>query len=180
MRISPKSKLATSVLLDIAAHTQHGFLVSTSVLVKRHKISLSYLEQILRLLSTSGLIKSFRGPAGGYALIKNPEQVSIFDIVSLSKDNDYGEDILSVQLWTSFREYMQEQMSKITLTDLLKMIPVEIEPSINRIKTISTSSLKSVEQVLGCKKISKIAYEKKHKNLGPNSIFTFGQYLKSI
>ena len=173
MRISSKSKLATNVLLDIAVHTEGGFVISSVMLSKRHSISLSYLDQVLGMMKEAELIRSFRGPGGGYALSKNSMQVTINDIVSLFEPVQETESALSTQLWVSLRLHMQEQMSKTTLSELVQMSQVDLAPNMPRIITQRVSA--------PTKTISKKANPTTTRNkLGPNSIFTFGKYLATL
>lgn len=53
----------------------------SSEVAKRERIPLRYLEQIFHRLRQSGIIRATRGPRGGYALTKTPEQIRIGDIV---------------------------------------------------------------------------------------------------
>jgi Rrf2 family protein len=41
-----------------------------------------FLLKIMRSLAQAGIIKSFRGVAGGYALAKSPAQVSLYDVIA--------------------------------------------------------------------------------------------------
>ncbi len=47
-----------------------------------HSIPQHYLEQLLVILKKAGLVQSFRGALGGYALAKNPNQIKILDILT--------------------------------------------------------------------------------------------------
>ncbi|USO05654.1 MAG: Rrf2 family transcriptional regulator [Rhodospirillales bacterium] len=50
-------------------------------------ISLSYLEQLVSGLRRHGLVKSYRGPGGGYLLNKSADEIMITDILRASEDN---------------------------------------------------------------------------------------------
>lgn len=47
----------------------------------REGISIAYLEQILNMLRHKGLVKSVRGPKGGYLLSKSAGEITVGDIV---------------------------------------------------------------------------------------------------
>ena len=55
--------------------------IGAATISKRQGISLSYLEQLLLKLKRAGLIKTTKGPSGGYALAKKPAQISIGAII---------------------------------------------------------------------------------------------------
>ena len=55
--------------------------VSLAEIAKRQEISLSYLEQLFAKLRRGGLVKSVRGPGGGYRLSRPSAEVRIADII---------------------------------------------------------------------------------------------------
>ena len=65
MKISTKGRYALRMLLDLAMNG-NGNYVSLKEIAERQKISKKYLEQIVPLLSKSGLLKTNRGYQGGY------------------------------------------------------------------------------------------------------------------
>jgi len=50
-------------------------------IARRQSISLPYLDQLMSRLRRAGLVKSVRGPQGGYLLAKNPSRIRVGDIV---------------------------------------------------------------------------------------------------
>ncbi len=48
----------------------------------RHRIPQHYLEQILVVLKRSGIVASFRGAQGGYALSRPPDQIRLEEVLS--------------------------------------------------------------------------------------------------
>jgi Rrf2 family protein len=55
--------------------------VSIQEISKNQGISKKYLENIFHQLKNAGILSSVRGPNGGYRLAKDPEKISIYDIV---------------------------------------------------------------------------------------------------
>ena len=49
---------------------------------KRQSISLSYLEQIFANLRKAGIVKSIKGPGGGYVLKKTPQEITISEVIA--------------------------------------------------------------------------------------------------
>ena len=67
MKLSTKGRYAVTAMFDIALHHDKG-PVSLADISERQGISLAYLEQLFTLLRGRGLVKSTRGPGGGYSL----------------------------------------------------------------------------------------------------------------
>ena len=67
-------------LVDIAAHSV-GKPIALADVAERQEISLSYLEQLFGKLRRGGLVKSVRGPGGGYLLAHTAEDTRIADII---------------------------------------------------------------------------------------------------
>ena len=65
MRLSTRGRYAVMAIADLAIHT-HGKPVRLGEIAKRQNISLAYLEQLFRHLRKSGIVKSAKGPGGGY------------------------------------------------------------------------------------------------------------------
>src|SRR5262252_8930723 len=67
-------------LVDLAGHS-NGRPVALADISGRQEISLSYLEQLFAKLRVAGLVKSVRGPGGGYLLGHAAEETRIADII---------------------------------------------------------------------------------------------------
>jgi Rrf2 family iron-sulfur cluster assembly transcriptional regulator len=80
MRLSTKGRYAVMAMADLAKNGS-GRAVSLAEIAARQEISLSYLEQLFARLRKSGLVKSIRGPGGGYRLAKGPDETVVADIV---------------------------------------------------------------------------------------------------
>ena len=80
MKLSTKGRYAVMALVDLAANSE-GKPVSLADIAERQEISLSYLEQLFAKLRRGSLVKSVRGPGGGYLLAHLPEETRISDII---------------------------------------------------------------------------------------------------
>ena len=80
MTLGPKGRYAVMAMVDLAAR-QHDGAVALSSIAERQNISLSYLEQLFARLRRAGVVKSVRGPGGGYVLARSMDDTSIADIV---------------------------------------------------------------------------------------------------
>ena len=80
MKLSTKGRYAVMALVDLASQSG-GRPVSLADISSRQEISLSYLEQLFAKLRRSGLVKSVRGPGGGYLLARPAEDTRISDAI---------------------------------------------------------------------------------------------------
>ncbi|MBT7944329.1 MAG: Rrf2 family transcriptional regulator, partial [Alphaproteobacteria bacterium] len=80
MKLSTKGRYAVMAMVDIAAHTE-GKPIALADVAERQEISLSYLEQLFGKLRRGGLVRSVRGPGGGYLLAHSAEDTRISDII---------------------------------------------------------------------------------------------------
>ena len=80
MKLSTKGRYAVMALVDLAANAA-GKPVVLADIAERQEISLSYLEQLFAKLRRGGLVKSVRGPGGGYLLASQPSETRIADII---------------------------------------------------------------------------------------------------
>ena len=84
MKLSTKSRYGLRALFDMAYHS--GTLpAQIKDISRRQAISPRYLEQIFQDLKKAGLLKSRRGPQGGYYLAKKPHEISVRDIIEAAE-----------------------------------------------------------------------------------------------
>ncbi len=82
MKLSSKSEYACLALIDLGEQNKDSY-VKIDEISERKKIPKKFLEQILLTLKNQGIVKSRRGPYGGYRLAKKPGDISIAEIVRL-------------------------------------------------------------------------------------------------
>src|SRR5216684_5282874 len=80
MRLSTKGRYAVMAMVDLAKHSG-GNPVSLVEIAERQEISLSYLEQLFARLRKGGLVRSVRGPGGGYLLAFAAGETRISDVI---------------------------------------------------------------------------------------------------
>ena len=80
MKFSTKSRYGLMAMLDLALNSESGPITALAI-ARRHGISLLYLEQLFNRLKKRGLIKSVRGPHGGYILAKEPGELKLGEIL---------------------------------------------------------------------------------------------------
>ena len=80
MKLSTKGRYAVMAMVDLAANAS-AKPVALADVADRQDISLSYLEQVFGKLRKAGLVKSVRGPGGGYLLAHGPTDTRVADII---------------------------------------------------------------------------------------------------
>ena len=81
MKLGAKARYAVMAMVDLARHS-NGAPVCLADIAERQEISLPYLEQLFAKLRRNGLVKSVRGPGGGYLLAHHRDDTRIADIIS--------------------------------------------------------------------------------------------------
>ena len=134
MRLSTKGRYAVMAMVDLAKHSQ-GHPISLAEIAERQEISLSYLEQLFAKLRTASLVKSVRGPGGGYLLGHGADETRISDII-LAVDEPIravrcapGAPIgcrgsqtrcLTHDLWEELGNQIHLYLSSVTLADVVE------------------------------------------------------------
>ena len=130
MKLTSKGRYAVTAILDLAFHEQSG-PVSLSHISQRQDISLSYLEQLFTRLRKHELVKSTRGPGGGYSLNRPAEDIAVAEVIAAVDElidttrcsgagncHD-GQQCLTHDLWDELSEQIQAFLGEISLQDLL-------------------------------------------------------------
>ena len=129
-KLSTKGRYAVRAIYEIAKVFPKG--ITLEEISKSQNISKVYLAQILNRLRQARLIKSSRGPGGGYVLRKKPEEISLYDIleplegpVSIASCVDpvesceEAEECIAYPIWEKIAQYIECILKSITLSDLL-------------------------------------------------------------
>ncbi|AKH70262.1 transcriptional regulator, BadM/Rrf2 family [Spongiibacter sp. IMCC21906] len=131
MRLTTKGRYAVTAMLDLVLHSDQG-PVSLSAISDRQHISLSYLEQLFAKLRRRGLVKSIRGPGGGYCLVMSTQDTYVADIIDAVDENvdatncsgeancQEGEVCLTHHLWTDLSDQIHSFLSGISLASLVE------------------------------------------------------------
>ena len=143
MNISTKGRYGIRMLVDLAQHKDAG-LVQIKDLAQRQDITIKYAEQIISLLNKNRFVRSVRGAQGGYEIIGNAKDYTIYDIltkiegdlsvVDCVNDETYcnrTSACASRNLWVGLNTVIKDYLSNITLQDLVD-------------QTINTSDLYSI------------------------------------
>jgi Rrf2 family iron-sulfur cluster assembly transcriptional regulator len=129
MRLSTRGRFAITAMIDLALR-QTSTPVPLADLAQRHRISMSYLEQMFAKLRQQGLVESTRGPGGGYTLARPAAAISVADIVGaiedgapLQGDGNQRETSVSAQamtqdLWDALQTTVVAYLKTVTLQSL--------------------------------------------------------------
>jgi Rrf2 family iron-sulfur cluster assembly transcriptional regulator len=135
MRLTTKGRFAVTAMLDLAINETQDAVdnkpVTLAAISERQDISLSYLEQLFSKLRRQGLVKSVRGPGGGYNLAKAYNEISVSEIINAVDEqidatqcggNENCKDegrCMTHDLWTALNTKILEYLAGVTLADMV-------------------------------------------------------------
>ena len=131
MRLTTKGRYAVTAMLDLALNEARG-PIRLAAISERQGISLSYLEQLFAHLRRQGLVRSVRGPGGGYRLKRPAETISVAEVIAaVNEDTDAtrcggkgdcheGGTCLTHHLWMDLSDQIRAFLDGISLADLVQ------------------------------------------------------------
>ena len=132
MRLSTKGRYGLRAMIDLAFYYGQGPIPMKDI-AKRQEISKKYLEHIIASLEVAGLVKSIRGPQGGYILAKPPAQIKLSQIVKVLEGSlalvecvdDPGccsraRVCLTRDIWREVKVAMDKVLESLSLKDLVE------------------------------------------------------------
>lgn len=134
MRLSTKGRYAVMAMADLARREDDPCrAVALADIAERQEISLSYLEQLFARLRRKGLVKSARGPGGGYRLARTADETTIAEIVHAVDEPlratrchaqgkgcmMKGERCLTHDLWEDLGEHIESYLASVSLADVI-------------------------------------------------------------
>ncbi|MFL2801773.1 MAG: Rrf2 family transcriptional regulator [Paracoccaceae bacterium] len=131
MKLNTQGRYALIALVDLSSRSNKKN-ISLSEISERQKISLPYLEQLFLKLRKAGIVKSFRGASGGYAVAKSPDLLRVTEILkavdqdldlgsesnSILKKNKTNEEVLSNKMWEQLSANMYVFLHQMRLSDI--------------------------------------------------------------
>lgn len=131
MKISTRSRYGVRLMVDLALKSSENPLFLRDI-AESEDISEKYLSQIIIPLRIAGLVISFRGAKGGYKLAKDPNEISVYDIVKVLEGNLEIIDCVNnpdscsrtsycvaKDLWGDLQNTIKEKLTAIKLQDLV-------------------------------------------------------------
>jgi Rrf2 family transcriptional regulator, iron-sulfur cluster assembly transcription factor len=137
MRLTTRGRYAVTAMLDLALHGDKG-PISLADISQRQEISLSYLEQLFAKLRQQELVRSVRGPGGGYRLARLSDEINVAEIIDAvnesidatscsGKGNCHSGDVcLTHHLWNDLSHQIHQFLSGITLDSLMHQHEVQL------------------------------------------------------
>ncbi len=118
-------------MLDLAIHATDS-PVPLAEISERQGISLSYLEQLFARLRRQGLVKSARGPGGGYRLNRVADEIAVIEVLNAidekidttrcggKGDCQDGQPCLTHDLWCDLSKQISDFLSRSRLGELVE------------------------------------------------------------
>lgn len=131
MRLSTKAQYAVRALVSLNL-VSDGRPVTIKDISERESISLNYLEQLFVKLRRGSIVKSIRGPGGGYLLARAADQIRVDQIVDTVEEilvpvscmNDDGSccdlECATQSVWQGLGNQIRNFLASMTLEDLTK------------------------------------------------------------
>jgi len=146
MKLTTKGKFAVTALLDIATYSKNGEPMTLYAIGDRQNISISYLEQLFVKLRRQNIVKSYKGPGGGYSLARSIDQINISEIIRAVDDDMDARTChglancrsdgkcLTHDLWNGLTDHVFSYLDKITLQNLVDQQSANTIPKPQKIK----------------------------------------------
>ncbi len=135
MKISYKGDYALRALLELAYKYNSNEIVPLTAICQRQRIPEKYLEQIMLILKKAGYVDSKRGIGGGFYLKKNPEELTLGEIIrqvdgpleptsgikAAPSAPMAGEDQKALQeVWAKVTQSIVEIVGRVTFADVMR------------------------------------------------------------
>ena len=132
MKISTKGRYALRMMVDLGQHCTDNF-VALKDIADRQNISKKYLEQIVPLLNSAGMLITNRGYQGGYKLARKPQEYTVSEILRVTEGNlapvacldgdptscERYHECSTIGVWEGLYKVITEYLDGITLQDII-------------------------------------------------------------
>ena len=139
MKVSAKTEYACIAMLELAAQYGSGEPVRIRKIAERHDVPPRFLVQILLQLKGAGLVASVRGAAGGYHLLKPPQEVSLGQVMEViegagdenGQTSSASPDSAAVKVllnaWQEVSLMQRKMLNGMTFANLLERVKAQDE-----------------------------------------------------
>lgn len=132
MILGTKARYAVMAMVEMAGHDEQQ-PIKLADLANTQEITVPYLEQIFKKLRFAGLVKSLRGPGGGYILSRSASEINIYDIIEAVNESmkmtrcdahktsgclKNKSRCLTHGLWDGLEKQIHDYFSAISLADI--------------------------------------------------------------
>lgn len=133
MMISTRGRYALRVIIDLAENTQDK-LIPMHAVAERQGVSLKYLERILPELVSHHLVEGVHGKGGGYRLTKDPNEISVGEILRITEGDlapvaclecngpecERVDDCRTLPMWKELNDRINTYLDSVMISDLMK------------------------------------------------------------
>jgi Rrf2 family protein len=136
LQITRKADYALRAAVYLAS-IRDSRVVTFKELARLIRVPADFLAKILKELADAGIVRSVRGPKGGYSLLKARSEVSFLEIIEAvegpvainiciqSRDNcTFGQDCTLTNVWHRGQERMLEVFRETKLSQLVSPFPI--------------------------------------------------------
>jgi Rrf2 family cysteine metabolism transcriptional repressor len=133
MKLSTKGRYALRAMLELAVQYGNGTTLVRDI-SRRQDISDLYLEQLFNRLKTAELVRSSRGPRGGFTLNRPPEEIRLIDIIRVMEGSTAPVECVdnasvcprstscpTRSVWAELKRATDQVLESTTLKDLMEM-----------------------------------------------------------
>ena len=131
MKLSTRTRYGIRAVLELAKnHGQNP--VQVKIIARHQGISVKYLERLMAMLKSAGIVKSIRGSKGGYILAKSPDQIRLSDCfncleghvvtVECVENDNYCPrtcDCIAREVWAEVQKAVMAVLESMTLQSLI-------------------------------------------------------------
>ncbi len=132
MKISTKGRYALRMILDMLQYQETG-PVALKDIAERQNISKKYLEQIALVLSQHGIMRGSRGHLGGYRMLGEAKDYTVYDILEVMEGSLHPVACLdhapndcercngceTLFIWKELDDRIQQYLRSMTIQDVL-------------------------------------------------------------
>ncbi|MFL1781300.1 DNA-binding transcriptional regulator, IscR family [Candidatus Hepatincolaceae symbiont of Richtersius coronifer] len=133
MKLGTRGSYATMAMIDIAINGRAQDYVSLFSIAQRNHVTVAYLEQLFIKLKRASLVKSIKGPKGGYKLARSPAEIFLLDIVTAVDERvdllrcktlekgclENGNKCNSHDIWNALMENINSYLASISLEEVI-------------------------------------------------------------
>ncbi|MEA4847127.1 MAG: Rrf2 family transcriptional regulator [Clostridiaceae bacterium] len=132
MILSTKGRYGLKIMYELALNYGEGTM-SLKEVAQKQQLSETYLEQLIAHLKKAGLVTSVRGAQGGYELIREPEKITVGEIIRTLEgplapsecvlddepECERAEYCVTRLIWEKIMEGINNVVDSITLRDMV-------------------------------------------------------------
>ncbi|MHC4753527.1 MAG: RrF2 family transcriptional regulator [Planctomycetota bacterium] len=131
MKLSTRTRYGVRAMFELAKHYEEGPL-HIKVIAEHQDISVKYLENLMGILKSAGLVRTIRGRAGGYILTKSPNKIKLGACYSCLEGSlvtvecvqdrsicSRSSDCPTIDVWDEVHEAVMKVLNSKTLQDLV-------------------------------------------------------------